>query len=64
MISVSLYFKSLNKMATTIKITPVIQGIESKKFNDSIATSKSNKISEDKKAKIFSLVNRIIAKKV
>lgn len=64
MISVSLYFKLLNKMSTTIKITPVIQGIESKKFNDSIATSKSNKISEDKKAKIFSLVNRIIAKKV
>lgn len=50
-------------MATTIKITPAIQGIESKKFNEAIAESKTNKISEAKKAKIFSLVNRIIAKK-
>lgn len=51
-------------MATTIKITPVVQGIESKKFNATISTSKTNKISEDKKAKIFSLVNRVMEKKV
>lgn len=50
------------KMATTIKITPVVKGLESKKFNTTISSSKTNKISEEKKAKIFSLVNKVLAK--
>ncbi|WP_194140528.1 hypothetical protein [Flavobacterium hungaricum] len=49
-------------MATTIKITPVVEGLESKKFNTTISSSKTNKISEEKKAKIFSLVNKVLAK--
>lgn len=49
-------------MATTIKITPVVKGLESKKFNTTISSSKTNKISEEKKAKIFSLVNKVLAK--
>nr|WP_294927565.1 hypothetical protein [uncultured Flavobacterium sp.] len=50
-------------MATTLKITPVVKGEESKRFNTAISTSKTNKISEEKKAKIFSLVGKIMAKK-
>jgi len=49
-------------MATTIKITPVVEGLESKKFNISISSNKTNKISEEKKAKMFSLVNKVLAK--
>lgn len=58
-----LSFKYKLKMATTIKITPVVKGLESKRFNSTIATSKTNKISEEKKAKIFSLVNKVMNKK-
>jgi len=50
-------------MATTIKITPVVKGDESKRFNTVISSSKTNKISEEKKAKIFSLVSKVMAKK-
>ncbi|GEC77662.1 hypothetical protein [Flavobacterium aquatile] len=50
-------------MATTIKITPVVKGKESKKFNAVISTSKTNKISEAKKDKIFTLVGKVLAKK-
>lgn len=50
-------------MATTIKITPVVKGKESEKFNAAIATSKTNKISEEKKEKIFSLVSKVMARK-
>lgn len=50
-------------MATTIKITPVVEGKESKRFNAVISTSKINKISEEKRAKIFSLVHKVLAKK-
>lgn len=50
-------------MATTIKITPVVKGSESKRFNANISTSKINKVSEEKKAKIFSLVNKVMKKK-
>ncbi|PBJ11016.1 hypothetical protein [Flavobacterium sp. ACN6] len=50
-------------MATTIKITPVVKGSESKRFNDTISSSKTNKISEEKKAKIFSLVSKVMQKK-
>ncbi|WP_406844691.1 hypothetical protein [Flavobacterium soyae] len=49
-------------MATTIKITPVLKGKESERFNAAISTSKTNKISEEKKAKIFSLVSKVMAK--
>lgn len=51
-------------MATTIKITPIVKGKESERFNAAINTSKTNKISEEKKAKIFSLVNKVLAKQV
>lgn len=51
-------------MSTTIKITPVVKGIESKRFNANISASKTNKVSEEKKAKIFSLVSKIMEKKV
>ncbi|UUF15282.1 MULTISPECIES: hypothetical protein [Flavobacterium] len=50
-------------MATTIKITPVVKGKESERFNAAISTSKTNKISEEKKAEIFSLVSKVMAKK-
>lgn len=50
-------------MATTIKVTPVVKGKESERFNATISASKTNKISEEKKAKIFSLVNKVMAKK-
>ncbi|WJS95514.1 hypothetical protein NYQ10_03460 [Flavobacterium johnsoniae] len=50
-------------MATTIKITPVVKGKESKRFNAAISTSKTNKISEEKKARIFSLVSKVMSKK-
>ncbi len=51
-------------MATTIKITPVVKGKESKKFNAVISESKTNKISETKKAKMFALVGKVMTKKV
>ncbi len=50
-------------MATTLKITPAIKGKESKKFNAVIADSKTNKISEEKKSRIFSLVGKVLSKK-
>ncbi|WP_198033441.1 hypothetical protein [Flavobacterium commune] len=50
-------------MATSIKITPTVKGKESERFNAVISTSKTNKISEAKKAKIFALVTKIMAKK-
>lgn len=50
-------------MATTIKITPVVKGKESKRFNTVISTSKTNKVSEEKKSKIFALVGKVLAKK-
>jgi hypothetical protein len=50
-------------MATIIKITPSIKGKESKRFNSIISQSKTNKISESKKAKIFSLVEKVLSKK-
>lgn len=50
------------KMATTIKITPVVKGKESERFNAAISASKTNKVSEEKKAKIFSLVSKVMAK--
>ncbi|WP_347760848.1 hypothetical protein [Flavobacterium sp. CAU 1735] len=50
-------------MATTIKITPVIKGEESKRFNNVIAKSKVNKISETKKNRIFDLVCKVMSKK-
>lgn len=50
-------------MATTIKITPLVKGKESERFNAAISASKTNKISEEKKAKIFSLVNKVMEKK-
>jgi len=50
-------------MATTIKITPIVQDKESERFNAAIAKSKTSKISEEKKEKIFSLVNKVLAKK-
>ncbi|WP_264535420.1 hypothetical protein [Flavobacterium sp. N1736] len=50
-------------MATTIKITPVVKGKESERFNAAISTSKTNKISEEKKAKMFSLVDKVLSKK-
>lgn len=50
-------------MATTIKITPTVKGKESEKFNAVISTSKTNKISEAKKAKMFALVGKVMAKK-
>jgi len=51
-------------MATAIKITPVIEGKASKRFNEVIAESKTNKISETKKAKMFALVDKVMTKKV
>ncbi|MBS7256235.1 hypothetical protein [Flavobacterium branchiicola] len=50
-------------MATTIKVTPTVKGKESERFNAAISNSKTNKISEEKKDKIFSLVNKIMSKK-
>lgn len=50
-------------MATTIKSTPVVKGKESERFNAVLSTSKINKISEDKKDKMFALVNKVLAKK-
>ena len=50
-------------MATIIKITPVVKGIESKRFNAVISSSKTNKISEAKKTKMFALVSKVMAKK-
>ena len=50
-------------MATTIKITPAVKGKESERFNAVIATSKTNKISEVKKDKMFALVGKVMAKK-
>ncbi|RKR10517.1 hypothetical protein C8C83_2194 [Flavobacterium sp. 90] len=50
-------------MATTIKITPVVKGKESERFNAAISKSKTNKISEEKKAQMFSLVSKVLAKK-
>jgi len=49
-------------MATIIKITPTIQGSDSIKFNKNIASSKSNKIPENRKNKMFELVNKVISK--
>ena len=49
-------------MATTIKITPTIQGEDSKRFNENIASSKSNKIPEDRKRQMLDLVNKVISK--
>jgi hypothetical protein len=51
-------------MKTTIKITPLLKGKESERFNTTIATSKTNKISEEKKTKISSLVDKVMAKNV
>lgn len=50
-------------MATTLKITPAIKGKESEKFNKVISKSKTNKISDEKKSKIFSLVSKVMSKK-
>jgi len=50
-------------MATTIKTTPTIKGKESKRFNAVISASKTNKVSESKKDKMFALVGRVMAKK-
>lgn len=50
-------------MATTIKVTPILKGKESERFNKSITSVKSHKISEAKKSKIFALVGKIMAKK-
>lgn len=50
-------------MATIIKITPVVRGKESKKFNAIISKSKTNKISEVKKDRMFALVGKVMAKK-
>lgn len=50
-------------MATTIKITPAVKGKESERFNAVISTSKTNKISEVKKARMFALVGKVMAKK-
>ncbi len=51
-------------MATTINITPVVEGKESKRFNRVIAESKVNKISETKKARIVDLVRKVMVNKV
>ena len=50
-------------MSTKIRITPVIKGKESEIFNAVISSNKSNKISEEKKAKIFSLVSNVMSQK-
>ncbi|MES2616799.1 MAG: hypothetical protein V4613_02915 [Bacteroidota bacterium] len=50
-------------MATTINITPSVQGKESERFNAVISKSKTNKISDSKKSKIFALVGKVMAKK-
>jgi len=50
-------------MSTTINITPIVKGKESKRFNEVISSSKKNKISEVKKEKIFTLVKKVLANK-
>ncbi len=56
-------FNKKRIMATTLKITPTLKGRESKKFNQVISTSRTSKISDERKAKMFALVSRVMAKK-
>lgn len=50
-------------MATEIKITPIIKGEDSKKFNAIISKSRENKVSTSKKKSMVDLVEKVLAKK-
>ncbi len=48
-------------MATPIKITPVLSGKDSTYFQNQLAKTSKKKISGQKKKKIFSLVDKVLA---
>jgi hypothetical protein len=50
-------------MATPIKITPILSGRASKRFNQQLEAQKNDRISAEEKHRMFSLLERILAKK-
>lgn len=48
-------------MATPIKITPVLKGKSSIRFNETLAAQKSDKISPEEKQKMKDLVLKVIS---
>lgn len=50
-------------MATTIKVTPVLQGKASKQFNKSLSSNKTEKVSPEKKRKMATLVAKVLSNK-
>jgi len=49
-------------MATTLKITPTLEGKSSEKFNQTLSENKSKKVSEEAKARMKTLVSKIVYK--
>lgn len=50
-------------MATPIKVTPVLEGEASKRFNSLLQAQQHIRISAEEKKKIFSLVDKVMSKK-
>lgn len=50
-------------MATTIKITPVLEGKASREFNKSLSSNKVAKVSPEKKHKMAALVAKVLSNK-
>jgi hypothetical protein len=48
-------------MATPIKITPVLKGESSRRFNEKLNAQKNEKISSEEKQKIKDLVFKVIS---
>jgi hypothetical protein len=62
LISLKNVYLYLNKMATPIKITPVLKGKSAVRFTEQLLADEKNKVSASEKARIFSLVERILSK--
>jgi hypothetical protein len=50
-------------MATPIKITPPLTGKQSRSFNKKLAETSKNRASSEDKARIFSLVEKVLSNK-
>lgn len=48
-------------MATPIKITPVLKGESSKRFNKELVAQQDQKISSEEKKRIETLVSKVLA---
>jgi hypothetical protein len=49
-------------MATPIKITPVLRGRSATRFTEQLLANEKNKVPASERARIFSLVERILSK--